>query len=241
MARVWIEPMVAQPSTPAAPHERWPWALAIGPLLPAIYWYFGRSDTIGARAHDGSWLDVTGPEWGGLVSFLAAFVLLGVIPALLSKRILDRRPRDLGVGLGNVREGLIWLLLGVPIGIAIGWTNATSPELAAVYPLGSPQLTIVSFLPHAIGYTLYYIGFEYHFRGFMLLGLEQRIGPWVANILQAGIVTLAHLGKPSLELAVAFPASLLFGWIVLRTRSIWYVVAIHAAVGIALDFFLLRG
>jgi membrane protease YdiL (CAAX protease family) len=33
----------------------------------------------------------------------------------------------------------------------------------------------------------------------------------------------------------------LFGWIVLRTRSIWYVVAIHAAVGLALDFFLLRG
>jgi membrane protease YdiL (CAAX protease family) len=43
------------------------------------------------------------------------------------------------------------------------------------------------------------------------------------------------------ELAAAFPASLLFGWIVLRTRSIWYVVAIHAAVGLALDLFRLWG
>lgn len=233
--------MVAPTDGSTVPRERWPWALAIGPLLPAIYWYFGRSDTIGARAHDGSWLDVTGTELGGLASFLAAFVLLGVIPALLSRRILDRGPRDLGIGFGNVREGLIWLLLGLPIGIAIGWNSATSPELAAVYPLGSPQLTVVSFLPHAVGYVLYYIGFEYHFRGFLLLGLEKRIGPWAANILQAGIVALVHVGKPSVELAVAFPASVLFGWIVLRTRSIWYVVAIHAAVGIALDFFLLRG
>jgi membrane protease YdiL (CAAX protease family) len=233
--------VVAPPRTAAAARERWPWALAVGPLLPAIYWYFGRSDTIGARTHDGSWLDVTGPALGGLASFLAAFLLLGVLPALLSRRILGRSPRDLGVGLGNVREGLLWLLAGVPIGIAIGWTSATSPALAAVYPLGAPQLTVASFLPHAIGYTLYYIGFEYHFRGFLLLGLEERIGPWVANVLQAGIVLLVHVGKPSVELAAAFPASILFGWIVLRTRSIWYVVAIHAVVGIALDFFLLRG
>jgi len=221
--------------------SRWPWALALGPLLPAIYWYFGRSDAIGALGHDGGWLRVTGPELNGLVSFLAAFVLLGVVPAALSRVLLGRGPRDLGVGLGNAREGLAWLLAGVPIGILVGWSSATSPELAAVYPLGSPQLTLAAFLPHAVGYVLYYVGFEYHFRGFLLLGLERPLGPWAANVLQAGIVTLAHLGKPDVELAAAFPASLLFGWIVLRTRSIWYAVAIHAAVGLALDFFLLRG
>jgi len=220
---------------------RWPWALALGPLLPALYWYFGRSDTIGALGHDGAWLRVTGAELNGLVSFLAAFVLLGIVPAALSRVLLGRGPGDLGAGLGNPREGMAWVLAGVPVGIAVGWSSAASPELAAVYPLGSPQLTLAVFLPHAVGYVLYYVGFEYHFRGFLLLGLERPLGPWAANILQAGIVTLAHLGKPSAELAAAFPASLLFGWIVLRTRSIWYVVAIHAAVGLALDFVLLRG
>jgi membrane protease YdiL (CAAX protease family) len=227
--------------TSATLSPRWPWALALGPLLPGIYWYFGRSDAIGALGHDGAWIRVTGMELNGLVSFLAAFVLLGVIPAALSPVLLGRSPRDLGAGLGNPRQGLVWALVGVPIGIVVGWTSASSPELAAVYPLGSPQLTLAAFLPHAVGYVLYYVGFEYHFRGFLLLGLERPLGPWAANILQAGIVTLAHLGKPSAELAAAFPASLLFGWIVLRTRSIWYVVAIHAAVGLALDFFLLRG
>jgi membrane protease YdiL (CAAX protease family) len=215
--------------------------LALGPLLPAVYWYFGRSDTVGALGHDGRWLRVTGPELGGLLSFLAAFVLLGVVPAVLSPVLLGRTPRELGAGLGNRRAGLGFLLAGVPIGIAVGWSSASSPDLAAVYPLGSPQLTLAAFLPHAVGYVLYYAGFEYHFRGFLLLGLERPLGPWAANVLQAGIVTLAHLGKPGVELAAAFPASVLFGWIVLRSRSIWYVVAIHAAVGLALDVCLLLG
>jgi membrane protease YdiL (CAAX protease family) len=40
-------------------------------------------------------------------------------------------------------------------------------------------------------------------------------------------------------LAAAFPASLIFGWIALRTGSIWYALGIHWAVGVALDWFLL--
>jgi len=234
--------VVTEPATaPDARSRRWPWALALGPVLPALYWYFGRSDTIGALGHDGAWLRVNGPELHGFVSFLAAFVLLGALPALLTPALLGRTPRELGAGLGSRREGLRFLVIGVPVALAVGWNSASSPELAAVYPLGSPQLTLASFLPHAVGYVLYYVGFEYHFRGFLLLGLERPLGPWAANVLQAGIVALVHVGKPGIELAAAFPASLLFGWVVLRTRSIWYVVAIHAAVGLALDYFLLRG
>jgi membrane protease YdiL (CAAX protease family) len=72
------------------------------------------------------------------------------------------------------------------------------------------------------------------------LGLEARLGAGAANVLQAGIGTMAHLGKPPVELLAAFPASLLFGLIALRTRSIWYALAIHWAVGLALDWFLVR-
>jgi membrane protease YdiL (CAAX protease family) len=176
---------------------------------------------------------------GGLTSFLLAFAILGIVPLLLTRWIFDRAPREFGLTLGSVREGLAWLAVGVPIAVVLGWLSADQPGLAAVYPLGTPTLAMGAFTAHAIGYLLYYVGFEYHFRGFLLLGLERYLGGWVANFLQAGIVTLAHLGKPSIELAVAYPASVLFGWIVLRTRSIWYVVAIHWAAGVALDFFLL--
>ena len=38
---------------------------------------------------------------------------------------------------------------------------------------------------------------------------------------QTGLAMLVHFGKPGVELAAAFPARLLFGWVTLRTGSIW--------------------
>lgn len=40
-------------------------------------------------------------------------------------------------------------------------------------------------------------------------------------VMQAGLATLVNLCNPGIELAAAFPASLLFGGITLRTGSSW--------------------
>ena len=228
---------VADPTT--TPRGRWVWAMALAPILPTINWYFARSDTVGVLGRGGAWERVSGPELSSLLAFAATFALLGVIPVLLARPIYGSRGRQLGLGAGNVRSGVPLLGLGVAVAIAVAYASRTSPELAAVYPLGSPSLAWRSWIPHVVGYGLYYLGFEYFFRGFVLLGLSPRIGPAVANLLQAGIVTMAHVGKPGIELAAAFPASLIFGWIALRTGSIWYAFGIHWAVGVALDWFML--
>ena len=225
----------------ASPRGRWVWALAVAPILPTLNWYFARQDTIGALGRGGLWQRVSGPELSGLLAFAATFVLLGVVPALLARPIYGRNSWQLGLGPGNVRTGTPLLGLGVAIAIAVAYASRTSADLAAVYPLGSPSLAWRSWVPHVLGYGLYYLGFEYFFRGFLLLGLSTRLGPRAANVLQAGIVTMAHVGKPGIELAAAFPASLLFGWLALRTGSIWYALGIHWAVGVALDYFLLAG
>jgi membrane protease YdiL (CAAX protease family) len=230
---------LAEPTT--APRGRWVWALALAPVLPAFNWYFARSDTIGTMGPGGGWLDVSGPRLPGLAAFGLTFLLLGVVPALLARPIYGKSAWDFGLGWGDIGTGLPLLGLGTAIAIAVGYASASSAELAAVYPLGDPTLTWSSFLPHVVGYGLYYLGFEYFFRGFLLLGLSPRLGPVAANVLQAGIVTMAHLGKPGIELAAAFPASLLFGWLVLRTGSIWYSMGIHWVVGVSLDWFLLAG
>jgi len=221
------------------PRGRWVWALALAPILPTLNWYFARSDAIGLLGRSSAWLRVSGPELSGLVAFGATFALLGVVPALLARPIYGRRAWQLGLGHGDARTGLPLLGLGAAIAIAVAYASRTSPALTATYPLGSPTLAWQSWIPHIVGYGLYYLGFEYFFRGFLLLGLSPRLGPVAANVLQAGIVTMAHLGKPGIELAAAFPASLLFGWLALRTGSIWYPLGIHWVVGVALDWFIL--
>jgi membrane protease YdiL (CAAX protease family) len=95
-----------------------------------------------------------------------------------------------------------------------------------------------AFALHAGGYLLYYVGFEYLFRGFLLLGTKDAIGAAAANLLQACLATAFHFGKPGMEMAAAFPASLLFGWATLRTGAIWCALAVHWTVGVSVDYFL---
>lgn len=224
-------------TSPPAP--RWPWALGLSAILGACFWFFARPDRIGILGNGGAWLTVSGPRLSGPAAFFAGFAILGLIPALAARPLLGRSPTDLGLGLGDWRRGLPLLALGIVVGGVIGWQSATSPDLAAVYPLGGATLAPAAFAVHALAYLLYYAGFEFHYRGFLLLGLREHLGTGPANLLQASLATLVHLGKPHVELAAVIPASLLFGWVALRTRSIWYAVAIHWVVGVTLDYFLL--
>ena len=174
------------------------------------------------------------------VVFALSFVLLGILPASTGPRLHRRRLTELGIGLGDSRIGALLLLVGMPLGVLAGFVGAASPQLAAEYPLNphvSPELR--PFGTHALLYLSYYVGFEFLFRGYLLFGLERRLGSVKANLLQAALATIFHVGKPVAEFAAAFPASLLFGWAAYRTRSIWYGVLIHWAVGASLDWFLL--
>ena len=231
---------VTEPST--TPRSRWVWALAVSPLLLVLHWYFARPDTVGLLGRAPDWTTVSGPQLSSAVAFLITFVLLGVVSAALAGPILGRRWTSLGLGAGDVRMSGMLLLVGIPVGIAIGFFSAGNEALAAVYPLDHGLTRALwPFALHAALYFLYYLGFEYHFRGFLLLGLEERLGPLAANVLQAGLVTLVHVGKPGIELAAAFPASLIFGLVTLRTRAIWVALIIHWVVGISLDWFLVSG
>jgi membrane protease YdiL (CAAX protease family) len=119
------------------------------------------------------------------------------------------------------------------------YVSSRSPAIVAVYPLGGQLAPDPgAFALHAGGYLLYYLGFEYLFRGFLLIGTKDHIGASAANLLQACLATAFHFGKPGLEMAAVFPASLLLGWATLRTGSIWCALALHWIVGVSLDWFL---
>lgn len=75
----------------------------------------------------------------------------------------------------------------------------------------------------------------------LLFGLKGRIGAGPANALQTALSVVAHFGRPLTETFAAVPAGLLFGWVGLRVRSIWYIAIIHWLVGVSLDWFILTG
>lgn len=213
--------------------------LLTSPLLVATWWYFGSP-----KFYLEHWADrVT--LWGdpattaSTYTFLMCFVLFGLIPALIVKFVFRERLADYGVGLGNRLRTCRSFLLLAPAILLVAWVSASDPALGAYYPLNkiagsSPAM----FGFHAATYLLFYLGWEFHFRGFIQHGLRQAMGDRQAILIQTLISVLAHLGRPAVETYAAVGAGLFWGVLAFRTRSLLSGLLQHALLGIALDYFL---
>lgn len=208
-------------------------------LVLFAFHYLARTDLIGSQGSDGAWLVVSAARRSPSLHFVAAALLLAAVPLAVAGRLHGLSWRELGLGTGDVRAGLAWLAIGVPVALLAGRIAAGSPAMQAVYPLDPSVVAApASFLPHAARNLLYFAAWEVLFRGVLLFGLRPRIGAGEANAAQTAMSVLAHFGRPMTEAFAAIPAGFAFGAICLRTRSIWYVVLIHWTVGMSMDWFL---
>lgn len=210
------------------------------------------------------------PILGGLPGDLAgywarfslSFLLLGAAPAILAAAFRER-PADLGLVLRTplLRKPLFWLL--VPAAMLIGAFGATSPDLGSFYPYSRDLVAKVReagfapFAGHFAAYFfLYYVPWEFFFRGFLLFPFAlaaERLSARApgseadgskAAILAAAVFfqtipsTLLHFGHPLTELASAALAGIVFGLLAWRTRSIVPGLVLHASLGLGTDLFI---
>ncbi|MCC6461340.1 MAG: CPBP family intramembrane metalloprotease [Saprospiraceae bacterium] len=216
--------------------------LLSAPVLLTLYYYQGRP------AQFAAWF----PAWAAAPDadlyarfwqFFCFFILTGVLPLLYGRWAMRLSLEDLGLGLGDWKLGLPLVLLLVPLVVApLIWVAAGMPDIQGEYPmlrrlLVEPQY----FWRYEIAYILlYYVAWEFYFRGFLLFGLAREWGPVPAILIQTISSCLIHLGKPESETIGSILVGILFGVVALRTRSVWYVMAIHAAIGVLTDFFVLQ-
>jgi len=208
-------------------------------VLLTIYRYYGSSlffDAHLARLFHGAGLL---PLYRTLYQFAACFVCMLAVPAALSVFVLKKRLCDLGLTTGDTKAGLIIVAVVLPLAALLLLPTSHQPDFRAEYPLfhGAGR-TLSLFVAYELLYAVYYIGWEFFFRGFMLFGLAGSIGAANAILVQTIPSTLLHIGKPDGEIFAAIAAGIVFGIIALRTRSILYVFVIHYLVGVTLDVFI---
>jgi len=176
---------------------------------------------------------------GAIYSMVACLLLLGVAPALLVTLVFRERLADYGVTLGDRVRTLRTAAILVPLFVLGGWVSSRDPAIAAVYPINPSAGRM--FAAHALAYLLFYVGWEFHFRGFLQFGLRGQLGPANALLVQVLASTLLHLGKPPAETFAAVAGGLLWGLLAYRTRSLLSGLLQHYALGLALDAFLCAG
>lgn len=212
--------------------------LAVAVLTP--FTYLLRVDTLGVLSRAQVWTAMTGGEQGFWGHNAAAALLLGLVPLIAARLVLGLELRTLGFGPSRGRRVVFWLAVGVPLAILAGWLSSGQAEMRTVYPLdrhlsggGWP------FILHTLFQLMYYAGWEVLFRGVLLGGLTGRLGFATANSVQTGLSVLAHFGRPLTETLAAIPAGLAFGGVTRHSGSVWTVILIHWAVGVAQDAFII--
>jgi membrane protease YdiL (CAAX protease family) len=206
----------------------------------AVFYYLLRADTVGVYSVSRGWTPLTVPPLGAAGHYLAAALVLGVVPLLAARLLAGIGPRSLGLGAGDWRRGLILVAIGIPVAILAGRIGAASPAMRAVYPLDPAVGSAArAFIPYAIVEFLYYGAWEVLFRGVLLFGLRARVGGPLAVVIQTALSVTAHFGRPLNETFAALPAGLVFGAATLRLRSIWYIAVLHWLVATSMEWAIL--
>lgn len=182
------------------------------------------------------------PVRGAIFSFTGFFVLAGLVPALIVKLVFRERLADYGVGLGNRVRTAGSLLIMVPVILIAAYGASRIPAIRSYYPVNpSAGESPAFFGVHALTYLLFYMGWEFHFRGFLQLGLKDSIGPANAVFVQVMASTLLHIGTPGLEAYGAIVGGLWWGFLIFANRSILSGMLQHMLLGLALDCFIVWG
>lgn len=164
-------------------------------------------------------------------------VFFGIVP-LAVLRIVGVPAGDLGwKWRGSSSHWRIYAALfavSIPF-VVIASSTAEFQDRYPLYEIATGQQGVARDL--AIWWAFYlaqFVAVETFFRGVLAIGLFPRFGE--VSVLIAAIPYLAiHFVKPAPEALASIIGGLVMGTLAVRTRSIWWGVALHVAVAVLMD------
>ncbi|MEA3267423.1 MAG: CPBP family intramembrane glutamic endopeptidase [Candidatus Fermentibacteria bacterium] len=224
------------------PSEKYFYILLISaPVLLTVYRYFAEAQNfliyfpgLNDIAH--------GDVYAYLLEYLSVFVLMLLLPLLTAVAFGRSKVLYTLFSFNGFRKSFLWVLLAIAvIVVPSAYHASTLPSVQAEYPLpGTLMLNQQMLITYFTGlFFLYYLPWEFFFRGFLLFGLKEKFGTVPAILIQTISSCLVHIGKPTPEIIGSIPFGIVFGIIAVRTKNIWIVVLLHAALGIFTDLFII--
>ncbi|HUF08170.1 MAG TPA: CPBP family intramembrane glutamic endopeptidase [Rhodothermales bacterium] len=180
-------------------------------------------------------------ELGDLPSWVWRFGVQGltgfVAPALILTVVFRVGLSRAGLGVGDWRFALKALFAYLPLVIAGTWILSSQDAFQRVYPHFRGGIENGSLLlAYEATYLLYWIGWEYLWRGFVLFGTAHTFGVY-SILIQAVPFALLHASKPVPEQMLSIVGGIALGAVVWRARSFWIAVPIHAVQMALIDIF----
>lgn len=175
----------------------------------------------------------------GLHGWVWWFGIQGILGFVLPVAILRfgfrNSWKEMGLGLGDWKLAVRIALIYLPLVILGTWFLSDSSAFQAKYPHYTPAARDWGvFFVYESFFLLYWVGWEYLWRGFVLFGTARVFGI-MAIFVQTVPFAILHYEKPMPEAILSIIGGVALGALVWRTRSFWIAVPIHAAQMMVLD------
>ena len=168
-----------------------------------------------------------------LDSALWLYSLKNLVPVVLSYWLLARLIERRRIEELAPRKLLPGLLTGTLVGAAVLIVAVLAMAAFSAYSIKGVNSGLTWMAPLLVLGVLPGITEEIMFRGVLFRVVEDGLGTWIALIVSAFFFGVVHLGNPNAtwwsSLAIAVEAGLLLGMAYAWSRSLWFVMGLHAA------------
>lgn len=176
--------------------------------------------------------------------FSASRIVIYTVPPLLFvKYVMGKRAVDVGWRViwdwSNLR---IYVALYFAVLPFVIWASGQE-SFQQTYPFFKPEGYDPAwkwFVAWEFSYFLYFLAFEFFFRGFMLQALRPRFGTMAVAFMLIPYVMI-HFRKPFAEALGAIIAGIILGVLAYRSRNAFHGALLHYAVAITMDLSTVEG
>ena len=125
---------------------------------------------------------------------------------------------------------LLWIVGLSAVVIPLAYISAKKPKNLENYPqIRAKVWTRKTYYLNLLGWALYLFGYEFLFRGVLLIPLVEPLGVWTAIAINIALYSATHIPKGLDETIGAIPLGLLLCILTLQSETIWIAFIVHVA------------
>ena len=217
----------------------WTWtALDLKICLPilltlvffSIYWFTSKSEKIKARFYEKYDYDQASLKYIFFTKYFG-FFSMGIIPTLLILFFLPELTlADLGFAFVYETSifSILWILALSALTIPLAYFSAKKPKNLLNYPqIRAKVWTKKMVFINAVGWFLYLFGYEFLFRGVLLIPLIEPLGMWPAIAINVALYSATHIPKGLDETIGAIPLGFVLCLLTISSGTIWIAFIVH--------------
>ena len=196
----------------------------------SIYWFTSKSEKIKKRFYDKYDHDQASFKHIFFTKYFG-FISMGILPTIFCLVFLPELTlADLGLTFiyKTTQFSIFWILgLSILI-IPLVYFSAKKPKNLLNYPqIRAKVWTKKMIFINALGWFLYLFGYEFLFRGILLIPLIEPLGMWPAIAINIALYSATHIPKGLDETVGAIPLGFVLCLLTISSGTIWIAFIVH--------------